>query len=278
MADPAAHARVTLQPFTAHADAASCRDSGKPLFPTATGSGRTPLLHPARERSRLARPSPLSSPRLKGYNEALSYSLLEAVVPESRESSAEEIVVLKDPALSAFLAWLIPGLGHWYQGQHQGGAVLPLHHGHVCPRCVLWGAIARSVGGGPVYFLWRDNDYRLAYLCQIGIGVPAWPALVQANRMANHEKVFGQGFMAPPRSSTSSSMDGREDPNADQPTLSELHLKLHRFFELGTAFTMIGGLLNILAIYDAWGGPVTFRPKKEEEASSDTADKTPAKS
>ena len=28
------------------------------------------------------------------------------------------------------------------------------------------------------------------------------------------------------------------------------------FFELGTVYTLIAGLLNILAIYDAWGGPV----------------------
>ncbi len=199
-------------------------------------------------------------------------------MPESRESSAEEIVVLKDPALSAFLAWLIPGLGHWYQGRRAKAVLYFLCIMGTFALGVYLGGNRQVGWGRTVYFLWRDNDYRLAYLCQIGIGVPAWPALVQANRMANHEKVFGQGFMAPPRSSTSSSMDGREDPNADQPTLSELHLKLHRFFELGTAFTMIGGLLNILAIYDAWGGPVTFRPKKEEEASSDTADKTPAKS
>ena len=26
-------------------------------------------------------------------------------------------IKLKDPALAAFLAWLVPGLGHWYQGR-----------------------------------------------------------------------------------------------------------------------------------------------------------------
>jgi hypothetical protein len=203
---------------------------------------------------------------------------LEAIVPENSEPAAEEVVVLKDPALAAFLAWLLPGLGHWYQGR-RAKAVLYL----VC----IMGTFAlgvylggnRQVGWGrTVYFRnsfqlpWRaDNDSRPAYICQIGIGVSAWPALLQANRMGNDEKVFWHGFMAPPRPSSSSSFDGRNDPNADQPTLNDLHLKLNRFFELGTAFTMIGGLLNVLAIYDAWGGPVTFRHKKEEEEASDAA-------
>ena len=41
-------------------------------------------------------------------------------------------------------------------------------------------------------------------------------------------------------------------------------------FELGTAFTMIAGLLNILAIYDAWGGPVFLETaKKDEEEDED---------
>jgi hypothetical protein len=197
-------------------------------------------------------------------------------VSESHEAAAEEVVVLKDPALSAFLGWLIPGLGHWYQGR-RAKAVLYF----VC----IMGTFAfgvylggnRQVGWGrTVYFSWRENDDRLAYLCQIGVGFPALPALLQANRMANGENVFWHGFMAPPRQASSS-----DDPNRDQPTLSDLHLQLHRFFELGTAFTMIGGLLNVLAIYDAWGGPVTFRPKKEdkdEEASGGASDKSDAKS
>jgi hypothetical protein len=34
---------------------------------------------------------------------------------------------------------------------------------------------------------------------------------------------------------------------------------------LGTVFTMIAGLLNVLAIYDAWGGPAYAIEKKDEE-------------
>jgi hypothetical protein len=41
------------------------------------------------------------------------------------------------------------------------------------------------------------------------------------------------------------------------------------FYDLGTVFTMIAGLLNVLAIWDAWGGPATplTKPKDETETA-----------
>lgn len=36
---------------------------------------------------------------------------------EDVEQSADETIDLKEPGLAAFLAWLVPGLGHWYQGR-----------------------------------------------------------------------------------------------------------------------------------------------------------------
>jgi hypothetical protein len=84
--------------------------------------------------------------------------------------------------------------------------------------------------------------------------------------------VWWNGFMAPPRLSAAGDA---QDPNRDQPTLQDLHYRLHRYFELATFFTMVGGLLNVLAIYDAAAGPVTSQPdakKKEEEEKKETAD------
>jgi hypothetical protein len=52
---------------------------------------------------------------------------------------------------------------------------------------------------------------------------------------------------------------------AHQPTLDALNFNLRGYFELGTAYTMIAGLLNILAVYDAWGGPVFPEPAKKED-------------
>lgn len=54
----------------------------------------------------------------------------------------------------------------------------------------------------------------------------------------------------------------------DQPTLDELHKQLHRYFDIGTAYTMIAGLLNVLAIYDACCGPVIAENRKDEEEDS----------
>jgi hypothetical protein len=199
-------------------------------------------------------------------------------VPESPKSPDDAVDIdLKDPAMAAFLAWLIPGLGHWYQGR-RAKAVLYF----VCIMATFCYGVYlggnRELGWGrAVYFSWRDNEWRLPYLAQIGIGVPALPALVQAHRMANHQAVWWHGFMAPPRLLDVSSANRPDEVNLDQPTLHELHRKLHQFFDLGTVFTMIAGLLNILAIYDAASGPVIIVPNKEERPRDGKADATPSK-
>ena len=45
-------------------------------------------------------------------------------------------------------------------------------------------------------------------------------------------------------------------PPTDSRELDQWYKELHRYLELGIVYTMIAGLLNVLAIYDAWGGPV----------------------
>ena len=187
------------------------------------------------------------------------------------QTPEEEMVRLKEPGLSAFLAWLVPGLGHLYQGRRAKAALF-----FVCIMgTFLYGLYlggSSTLGWGRVvYFGLQKNYVRLPYFCQIGIGLPAMPALVQANRMASNKPVFWNGFMAPPRLPPDA--EPRRlgpDINASQPTLHELHLELDRNFELGTVYTMIAGLLNILAVYDAWGGPVFHelakkRKRKDEE-------------
>lgn len=163
---------------------------------------------------------------------------------------------LKDPALAAFLAWLIPGLGHLYQGRTAKAILL-----FVCIMGTfvfgVWLGGSSELGWGRVvYASWRPEDRRLPYLCQIGVGLPAMPALVQASRARSNKPLWWKGFMAPP-----------SDRNF--PTLDDLHKELGHCFELGTVYTMIAGLLNILAIYDAWGGPVFSERKKEGEDEDD---------
>jgi hypothetical protein len=42
-------------------------------------------------------------------------------------------------------------------------------------------------------------------------------------------------------------------------------ISLNRRFDLGTVYTVIAGLLNILAIYDAFAGPVEAEDVIEED-------------
>jgi hypothetical protein len=184
---------------------------------------------------------------------------------------------LKDPVIAGFLAWLVPGLGHLYQGR-TGKAVLFF----VCIfGTFTYGAyLASSATTGyarNVYLSFRANDLRLPYLCQVGVGLPTMPALFQANLFYNGKPPKWNDFMAPPKLSS----DPRDA--TDPKTLSGLYRYFPRTFELGTVYTMVAGLLNVLAIYDACCGPVVLEPAKKEdeepavkdEAKSESPDQGP---
>jgi TM2 domain-containing membrane protein YozV len=150
--------------------------------------------------------------------------------PQSGES-----IELKDPLVAAVLGWLVPGLGHLYQGRTAKGLLFM-----VCILSTFFYGLFLS-DGRAVYASWTDWDRRLPYLCQVGVGLPALPALVQTYLVRNGRAPLVGGVMAPP---------------ATMGELNDWYRQLHRYFELGTVYTMIAGLLNVLAIYDAWGGPV----------------------
>ena len=176
-----------------------------------------------------------------------------AIVERNSVAPEELEIDLKDPFLAAFLAWLIPGAGHWYQGRR-----------HKAVLFFVWILGTFVFGlylgeGRVVYASLRENDRRLPYLCQIGVGLPALPALVQAARKTPLKFPIYQDFMAPPEVSP---IANQEDE------LDRLQKRLHRYWEFGTVYTMIAGLLNILAIYDAWGGPAfaaTVPDKRKED-------------
>jgi hypothetical protein len=162
-------------------------------------------------------------------------------------------VKLKDPFIAAVLAWLLPGAGHLYQGRTAKGLLFMV--------CIL-GTFFFGMwlgDGRVVYASWRPNDMRLPYLCQVGVGLPALPALVQAQRVSNDKTPLFDGRMAPPH---------LPDSRNSFDELAEWHKKLNRYFELGTVYTMIAGLLNILAVYDALDGPAL----EEEDSSEKSAD------
>ena len=184
---------------------------------------------------------------------------------EPSASKEQDISIeLKDPALAAFLAWLMPGLGHFYQGRMAKAALFCVCIMTTFVYGLYLGGSSELGWGRAVYASWRQGDKRLPYLCQVWVGLPALPALVQANRVRSGKPPRWGGFMAPP-SLDAVALDNR-------PTLDMLHKKLGRFFELGTVYTMVAGLLNVLAIYDAWGGPVFLVEKARKEEDDEHQD------
>ncbi len=180
------------------------------------------------------------------------------------ETDNEPPIELKDPGLAAFLAWLIPGLGHLYQGRTAKAILYFVCILGTFSYGVYLGGSSELGWGRVVYVSFRPGDMRLPYLCQVGVGLPALPALVQANRVRNNKEPLFGGFMAPPALAEGHFDRFGDVDRAGQPTIHTLHKELNRYFELGTVYTMIAGLLNILAFYDAWGGPV-FPDEEEEE-------------
>lgn len=188
------------------------------------------------------------------------------------EASAPEQVSinLKDPALSAFLAWLWPGAGHLYQGRTAKGILFM--------ACILgtffYGFFLGD--GRVVYAAWRPEPFRWPYVCQVAVGLPALPALVEAKRASADRQAFFQNRKDPQRGPLFGKRRWYHPPNAAE--LNDLLKDLHRYFELGTVYTMIAGLLNVLAIYDAWGGPAYAEKKKEDDPSPPGDDKPASKS
>ena len=184
---------------------------------------------------------------------------------EPSQAGEEQTVELKDPATAAVLAWLIPGLGHYYQGRTAKAILFFVCIMGTFSYGVYLGGSSDLGWGRVVYCSWRPGDKRLPYLCQLGVGIPALPALVQASRVRDGKEPWFDYFMAPPELG--------HDLEGPPFTLNMLHKKLNRFFEFGTVYTMVAGLLNILVVYDAWGGPVFSERRKEEDQADENDDK-----
>jgi hypothetical protein len=161
----------------------------------------------------------------------------------------EQPVALRDPLFSAFLAWLVPGGGHLYQGR-TGKAIL-------YAVCILGLYVMGMVMGEGKIVYWRwvspfSNPERFCiyYLGQFWVGLPALPALIQGTlQNFKHDPILW-GFLAEP----------------SQAILNGLHPRLGKLVEIGTIYTTVAGLLNILAIYDAYEGPA-YQEYEEDHAA-----------
>jgi len=194
--------------------------------------------------------------------------------PDNKNTIAVDgqYVDLRNRPLAAFLAWLIPGAGHIYQGRNTKGCLFFV--------CILsaW-ILGFALGGGHVvYASWQPGDKRWHYLLQAGVGVAALPALVQGNRMRgstvngqtmpSYEPLWG-GFMAPPH---------RPVIESEADEVSAWYARRGAGYEMGTWYTVIAGLLNILVIYDAYGGPlaVPISGRKREVDDDDPLSNNPS--
>ena len=119
--------------------------------------------------------------------------------------------------------------------------------------------------GRVVYMSWRDDDTRLAFICQAGIGLPAFPALVQAIRTDKDPSrpPIWNGLMAPPLSEYP--RDRKSDRRRPDPegilrgAAEEVRLHCRRtqsrpceLLRSGDRVYNVRRPANILAIYDAW--------------------------
>jgi hypothetical protein len=163
---------------------------------------------------------------------------------------AHPSIPLRNPRIAAFLAWLIPGLGHVYQGRIGKGVLYAL--------CIMSLYTIGFVMGDCriVYWRWvnplqKPEQFCLYYLGQFWVGLPALPALIQGTlKYFNFDINFLWGFMAEPA------------PNV----LNGLHPRLGKLVEIGSMYTAVAGLLNVLAIYDAYEGPAYAAADAAEEA------------
>jgi len=190
---------------------------------------------------------------------------------------------LRNPALAAFLSWLVPGLGQLYQGRRFKGG---LFMGVILFTLV----VGMWLGGGRVvYASWVPRALapgrplvaridRWSFLCQAGVGLVGLPALAQAMSLhgSGLAPILPGGVFAPPvvprqlvaRAYAERLVQGdpdiERDDFIDRPPVRESridqlslwHRQLGRWFDIGTLWTMLAGMLNLLVVYDAWAGPM----------------------
>lgn len=190
--------------------------------------------------------------------------MAKAVLPagySDARSAAPLEVELREPWIAALLAWLIPGLGHLYQGRTAKGLLF-----FVCVMGTfafgLWG-----IGGGKVVYASSPGDqpWRWQYYCQLGVGLPAMPALLQKGRDPSRPHAVLGDFMAPPKKSPQPMTDASGNRAVQPNELAKWTIEMHPRYELGTVYTVIAGLLNILVICDAYGGPLVILPREKKQ-------------
>ena len=182
----------------------------------------------------------------------------------SAAGETEELEIdLKDPRLAAFLAWLVPGLGHFYQGRTAKGVLFMV--------CILGTFLyGLYIGNGQVVYASTTPSIftRWQYVFQLGVGLPAAPALVQYWRAEENKgplPLLGD-VMRPPAlrgDFKSTDLSGNTVSHPDE--VAKWNHDSADMFEMGTVYTIVAGLLNLLVICDAFGGPLVIHPPEDKK-------------
>lgn len=192
-------------------------------------------------------------------------------MPKSPSASPPRLF---DP-LAAFLSYLIPGLGQVTQGRVGKGLLF-----FVC----LYGLFFYGMTLGSMKNVWLADAsalprvsvrmlgdlqgtpkaiyYRFQFLGQFGIGVAAWPAVLQYMLTETPEE---PGATPAPTPVLGHYMQA--------PTETEINTLLrdgNKFWDLGWVYTVIAGALNVLVIYDALAGPLIREDDEPDAATSKT--------
>ena len=182
------------------------------------------------------------------------------VIPSNEERI--DSLNLKNPFIAGFLSWLVPGLGHYYQGRYPKALIFFFC---IVPTFVVGCALGSSLEVGTarnVYWSWRRADMRFWWLAQASLGLATVPSGIQAWQInSGQPPMFGR-FMAPPQLQ-------HKDRTGVAPVLDEIRQKLP-LFELGTYLTVIAGLMNLLVILDAVDGPFVGRREGKEKETTPT--------
>lgn len=183
--------------------------------------------------------------------------------------------------LAAFLTYLIPGLGQVKQGRIGKGILY-----FVClyglffygmylgqfknvwlPKADNLPEVKLPVLNQPLAGLPKDLSYRKEFLAQFWIGAAAWPAVIQ----------WTSTKPLPPSGADDGQWEGDAVPvlgrymqTPSEHALNELQSNGDTTWDLGWVFTVIAGVLNVLAIYDALAGPLV-----RDDMNPDGTPKTP---
>lgn len=177
-----------------------------------------------------------------------------------------------NPGKAALLAWLVPGLGHLYQGRRTKGVLFMASIIGLFAAGMVIGegkvVYASTLPFTPVRSYLYDG---WPFICQSGIGVVAIPGWIERSRYLAGDGALLGDLLYPP---VDAGRAGADPPSSiDESNNKVIHpdgaakrrYDLGFRFEVGMVYTVVAGLLNLLVVYDAYSGPLLPDEKEERK-------------